>query len=211
MSFVAMEGIDGAGSETQTSLLKEFLERMNIPFLFVKSPDLDHPVGKLYDDYLHEKFDLNTEQVFLLCAIDVLNSVSRIEKGLEEGKVVIADRYITSTLAYRDAKGFPMEKGLKLIELLDYPKADLIIFLDIDPEISIKRKSMEKESLDFHEKDLDYLRRVRESYIKEMSRNILGKWIKIDGEKSKKEVHEEIIKSLKGHNILPGGIDIGTE
>lgn len=198
MPFIVLEGLDGAGTSTQSSLLKEFLKKRKTPFTFVKSPDLDHPVGRLYDDYLNEKFDLNTEQVFLLCAIDVLNSVPRIKKGLKEEKFVIADRYITATLAYRDAKGFPMDKGLKLIDILDFPKPDLIIFLDIDPETSIKRKSDQKRNLDLHEKDLDYLKRVRESYKKEISKNILGKWIVIDGDRgrSKKEIHEDILKVI---------------
>jgi dTMP kinase len=195
MPFIVIEGLDGSGGQTQTHFLKEYFEREGSPYTLVTSPDYDHDIGKLFDKYLHGKVELNTEQVFLLCCMDVLNSVKKI-KGLEEDKMVIADRYITSTLAYRDAAGFSIEKGMKIVEILDFPKPDAIIFLNISPETSMKRKLKEKESLDIHEKNKKYLSKVKESYQKQISNNILGKWFVIDGEKSKKEVHEEILRII---------------
>jgi len=199
MPFIVIEGLDGAGSQTQTDLLKEVFKMNKVPFSFVKSPDYKHPVGQLFSEYLTGKVDLTTEQVFLLCAMDVLNSVPKIKKGLKEGHFVIADRYITSTLAYNDAKGFSMSKGLKLIEPLDFPKADLIIFLDINPKTSMKRKMEEKGNLDIHEQDADYLRKVRESYRKEIDKNTMGKWVLIDGEKNIQTVSKEVMKLIKKH------------
>ena len=196
MPFIVIEGLDGSGGQTQTDFLKEYFEREGIPYTFVTSPDYEHDIGKLFDDYLHGRVELNTEQVFLLCSIDVLNSVKKIKKGLKEGKIVIADRYITSTLAYRDAGGFPLEKGMKLIEILDFPKPDVIIFLDINPETSVERKMKEKGSLDIHEKNKEYLSKVRESYKKQISGNILGKWTVVDGKSSKQEVHEKILRII---------------
>ena len=199
MPLIVIEGLDGSGGQTQTDFLKELFKLNKVPFSFVKSPDYKHAVGQLFSDYLAGKVDLTTEQVFLLCAADVLNSIPKIKKGLEQDHFVIADRYITSTLAYRDARGFPMSKGLKLIESLDFPKADLIIYLDIKPETSMKRKKGEKGSLDLHEQDVEYLRKVRKSYEKEIAKNIMGKWVVIDGEKSIENVNKEILKLIKKH------------
>jgi len=196
MPFVVIEGLDGSGGQTQTDFLKDFFQKNKIPFLFVKSPDYKHPVGQLFHEYLTGKVDLTTEQVFLLCAMDVWNSVSKIKRGLREGKMIIADRYITSTLAYRDAKGFTMSNGLKIVDILGFPSADLIIFLDIDPKTSAKRKLEEKGTLDLYEEDVDYLRRVKESYEKEIKKNIMGKWAVVNGEKSKEAVHKEILKLI---------------
>jgi len=196
MPFIVIEGLDGAGGQTQTNLLKEYFKKNHIPFLIVTSPDYSHPIGQLFDDYLHGKVDLSTEQVFLLCAIDVMNSIPKIKQGLSEGKIVVADRYITSTLAYRDADDFPLEKGIKLIEMLNFPRPNLIIFLDISPETSMQRKFNEKRSLDLHEKNKNYLKKVKESYKKEISNNILGKWVVVNGEKTKQEVHDQILNYL---------------
>lgn len=202
MPFIVLEGIDGAGGETQSNFLKEYFKERGIPSIFVASPFYEHPVGKLYKDYLNGKVDLSTEQVFLLCAIDVLNLVPKIKEGLKKGEVVVADRYITSTLAYRDAAGFPLEKGLEIVKMLDFPRADLIIFLDIKPETSVKRKLKEKGSLDLHEKNLEYLRKVRESYMKEISRKVLGEWVIINGEKEKEEVFKRVLEELKKRNFI---------
>jgi dTMP kinase len=194
--FCVIEGLDGAGGSTQTDFLKEFFEKKNIPHALVKSPDYETEIGKSIRDYLNGKFNLKPEQAFILFATDVLNSVPIIKKGLEEKKFVVADRYITSTIAYQCANDFSFESALKFVRLHEYPEADAIIFIDIKPETSMKRKMKENGKLDKHEKNLAFLRKVREFYLKEIKENILGKWFVIDGERSKKEVHEDILKVI---------------
>jgi len=196
LPFIAIEGLDGAGGQSQTELLKEYFANNNMPSVFVKSPDYDHPIGQLISDYLNEKFELSNDQAFLAFAVDVLNSVPKIETGLKGGKIVIADRYITSTIAYHCSRGFSFECALKLVELLKYPKADAIIFIDIKPETSMKRKMGEHGKLDRHEKDLEFLKKVRDFYFREINENVLGKWVVIDGERSKEEIHEDILKVI---------------
>jgi dTMP kinase len=200
MFFIVLEGLDGAGGSTQTNLLKEFFEKEKIPHIFVKSPEYETEIGQSIRDYLDGKIKLKTEQAFILFATDVLNSVSVIKKGLEEKKIVVADRYITSTIAYQCANDFPFESALKFVKSHDYPEADEIIFIDIKPETSIERKMKEHGKLDKHEKNLEFLRKVREFYQMEIEENILGKWFVIDGERDINEIHEdilEIINSLK--------------
>jgi len=196
LPFVVIEGLDGAGGQSQTELLKEYFTKNNILSVFVKSPNYENPVGRLISDYLNEKIDLSNEQAFLLFATDVLNSIPKIESGLRSKKIVIADRYITATIAYHCSRGLPLESATKLVESLKYPKADLIIFIDIKPETSMKRKIGENRELDKYEKDLKFLGKVREFYLKEIKENIMGKWVVIDGEKSKKEIHEDILKVI---------------
>ena len=196
MPFVVIEGLDGAGGSTQTDLLKEFFERKNIPHVFVKSPDYETEIGQSILDYLNGKIDLRPEQAFLLFASDVLNSVPMIRKGLEENKVVVTDRYITSTIAYQCARGFSFDSALKFVKSHEYPEADAIIFIDIKPETSIERKMKEHEKLDKHEKNLKLLRKVRSVYQKEIENKVLGKWFVVDGEKDIKKVHEDVLKVI---------------
>jgi len=196
MVFVVIEGLDGAGGQSQTELLKEYFAVNNIPVVFVKSPNYDHPIGRFISDYLNEKIELSNDQAFLAFAIDVLNSIPKIESGLKDGKIVIADRYITSTIAYHCSKGFSFECALKLVELLKYPEADKIIFIDIKPETSMKRKIGEQGKLDRHEKDLEFLKKVKEFYFREINENVLGKWVVIDGERDKDDIHDDILKVI---------------
>ncbi len=191
-----LEGLDGAGGETQTKLLKDYFIKNNIPSIFVRSPDYDHPIGKFIVDYLEGKFELTKHQAFLAFAIDVLNSVPRIKTGLREEKLVIADRYITSTIAYHCSRGISFQNAIDMVKRLDFPRADGIIFIDIKPETSMKRKTGENKKLDKYEKNLESLRKVREFYLKEIKENVLGKWVVIDGERSKKDIHQDILKVI---------------
>jgi dTMP kinase len=196
LPFVVIDGLDGSGKGTQTKLLIEHFKEKNIPFKFIKSPDYETPVGETYRKYLDGKFEMETDSIFLLVASDVMMSKPKIEKAIEEGKIIIAERYITATIAFQCANGLLYEKAIKLVELMEYPKPDLTIFIDVKPETGMKRKLSQEGKLDRHEKDLEFLRRVREFYLREIKENVLGKWVIIDGEKSKKEVHEDILKVI---------------
>jgi dTMP kinase len=197
MAFIVIEGIDGSGGETQTKLLKEFFERKGKKAIRIESPDPSTPVGEAYKMYLDEKFRMENDAIFLLCACDVIINRPLIEKAEKENKLVIADRYITSTIAYQGANGFPFEKALKLVELMKFPKADVIIFIDISPEVSMERKRREKGELDKHEKNIRYLTETKKFYKKEIERNVLGKWFVINGGQDIQAVHKEIIKIVE--------------
>ena len=196
MPFVVIDGLDGSGKGTQTKFLIEHFKENNIPFEFIKSPNYETPVGKTYRRYLDGEFEMKTDSVFLLVASDVIMNKPKIERATKEGKIIIAERYITATIAFQCANGFPYEKAIKLVELMEYPKPDLIIFINVKPETGMKRKFDEEGKLDRHEKDLEFLRKVREFYLREIKESVLGKWVVIDGERSKKEVHEDILKVI---------------
>jgi len=196
LPFVVIDGLDGSGKGTQTKFLIEHFKENNIPFEFIKSPNYETPVGKTYRRYLDGEFEMKTDSVFLLVASDVIMNKPKIERATKEGKIIIAERYITATIAFQCANGFPYEKAIKLVELMEYPKPDLIIFINVKPETGMKRKFDEEGKLDRHEKDLEFLRKVREFYLREIKESVLGKWVVIDGERSKKEVHEDILKVI---------------
>jgi len=204
MVFIVIEGIDGAGGETQSKLLKEFLEEKGFEVELLRYPDYEGSIGRLIHEFLHEKFELSPEVQFSLYATDMLKDRERIREALSKNKIVIADRYFTATLGYQCmSKGFPLEKGLKLAELFELPKPDLVIFLDVSPRTSIERKFKEKKSLDRHEVNEKFLEKVREGYLKLIEGNVFaGKWIRVNGEKSIEEVAEEVrnivMREIKG-------------
>ena len=197
MVFIVIEGLDGAGGETQTNLLLDYFNKIGKKAVKIESPNLNTPVGKAYREYLYEKFEMKNEAIFLLCACDVIINRKTIEENNEKGNIIIADRYITSTIAYQAANKFPFEKALKIVELIDFPKPDMIIYIDISPETSMRRKAKEKGNLDRHEKNLEYLKKVREFYKKEIDRNVLGKWFMVDGEQPIDKIHRDIVETIK--------------
>ncbi len=192
MTFIVIEGLDGCGGETQTELLKEYFKKKKIPHQLFRSPDYSTPIGKAIKSYLEGKLELDTEAAFILFASDTLLTSKKMGK-LRQSKLLIMDRYITSTIPYQVARGLKFDKGVKFVELMNYQKPDAIIYIDIKPETSMKRKKKEKGKLDYHEKKLGYLKRVRQVYLQEVDENVLGDWFLIDGERSIKEVHEDIL------------------
>ena len=196
MFFFVIEGLDGSGKGTQVKLLMDYFKEKSVPFKFIKSPNYETPVGKVYKKYLDEEIEMKADAVFLLLATDVIMNKPKIEKARKKGEVILAERYITSTIAFQCANGFPFKKAVRFIELMEYPKPDLIIFIDVRPEVGMKRK-LKQGKLDRHEKSLEFLKKVRKFYLREIKENILGKWVVVNGEKSIKDVQEKILKIIE--------------
>jgi len=190
--FIVIEGTDGAGIGTQTEILREKLMARN-HILFLRYPDYNSPVGKAIHDFLHERIKLSREIIFLIYAIDQLKDKERINKTLEKNKVVLADRYFTTNLAYQCTLGFDLDKALKFAEMFEMPKPDLAIFLKVSPEIGIKRKIKEKGKGDIYERDMEFQRKIGKKYEELIDKSIFAKeWVVVDGEKSIENVAEEI-------------------
>ena len=195
--LIVIEVIDGAGGQTQSNLLFDFLKSKKIPVEKLSYPDYGSPTGKFIDQYLHSEHELSVDVLFLLHTTDRVKDKEKINLFLREGKTVITDRWFTSTLAYQTAQGFDMKKAVDVGNILDIPKPDLVIYIKISPEISMKRKFGEKGYLDRMEKDGKFLGKVVKQYDYLAKNNVFGKWIVIDGEKTKEQVFAEIKKSVK--------------
>lgn len=194
--FIVFEGLDGAGTESLSRAFLNYFKRKKRAVKRIHYPDYREPIGKVIHKYLHQKYDFPVEIQFLLYFTDFVKDVEKINKWLKEGKIVIADRYFTSTLAYQGLRGFPQKEALNLARFFKLPKPDLIIYLKVSSGTSIKRKYREKRSLDRNEANKKFLTRLTKFYQKLIARQVFGKWIIIDGEKSVKEVFEEVKKIM---------------
>ena len=195
--LIAIEGIDGAGGETQSKMLIDYIRSRKIPCERVYYPEYGNPIGDFIHDYLHKKHDLPVDMQFLLYATDMVKDRDKVLEWVKHGKMVIADRYFTSLLAYQVMRGFPLESALRFADIFRLPKPDAILLLKISPEISIRRKKGEKRDLDRNESDRTLQRKISESYESLAKNQVWGSWFVIDGEKSKEEVFSQIRKVLR--------------
>ena len=193
---MVIEGIDGAGGETQSKKLLEYFRSGKIPAERIYYPEYGNPVGDFIHDYLHKKHELPVDMQFLLYATDMVKDKEKILNWLAQGKTVVADRYFTSVLAYQGMR-FPIENALKFAEIFSIPKPDIILFLKISPGTSIRRKKGEKEHLDRNESDRAFLEKVSASYENLIKSQVWSSWFVIDGEKSIEEVFSQIKKVLR--------------
>lgn len=178
--FFVIDGIDGSGTTTHCKLLANYLKQKKDVFL-TQEPS-SNEIGKLIGKFL--KTSLPAAVDALLFAADrVLHSIE-IKKALEEGKIVISDRYIESSICYQGVE-LDEEWICSLNKFAIVP--DLTIILDIDPEIGLKRK--EDTSVKFE--NVPFLTKVRELFLKRAKKM---KYPVINTSKPIEEVQTEIKK-----------------
>ena len=195
--FIVIEGIDGAGCETQgKNLLKILKGRKNpSPTTLIKYPDYERNVGKIIREFLYENKNLTVEQQFLLYSLQFLMDKKMIAEKRKNG-ILIADRYFTTTLCYQTLEGIKLEKALSFAEDFGIEKPDLVFYIKVDPDIAIKRKFCEQKEKNRREKDFDFIRKTYIQYEKLAQNQVWTKWVTINGNKSVDEVTKEIYNSL---------------
>ena len=199
--LVVFEGIDGSGTESQSKMLLERLRKDGRAAERIVYPDYDGFLGGLIRQFLDRKLELSPEMQFVLYAGDMVKDKEKINRWIEEGKVVICDRYFNSTISYQGIRGFPTPKAVRFAEDFGIPKPDVVIFLKISPEESARRKMGENGKLDRHEEDKLFLSQVNGQYQKMAEDNVFGQWFIIDGEKPKEEVFREVLSVIGGAGV----------
>ena len=183
--FICIEGLDGCGKTTQTKLLVERLQK-HYKAVYTAEPSRGKIGMFIREHCLHSKKRLSSVVEALLFAADRFEHLeNEVLPALKEGKLVISDRYVYSSLAYQGAAGLDLEWIKKINKHALEPH--LAIFIDVDPEIVIERLKREKSIME----NLETQRKVREVYMKFVEK---GELVKIDGNKIKKEVADEILK-----------------
>lgn len=193
--FIVIEGIDGAGCETQGKNIVKLLQSNKKTASLIKYPDYERNVGKLIKDFLYQNKNLSGEQQFLLYSLQFLMDKEIItEKRKKE--ILVADRYFTTTLCYQTLEGIRLEKALNFASDFGIEKPDLVFYIKVDPDIAIKRKFGEDKEKNRREKDFDFIRKTYIQYENLVKNQIWTKWVEIDGNKSIDEVTKEIYNKI---------------
>jgi dTMP kinase len=189
--FIVLEGLDGAGKSTQVDKITKYFNTKGIKTKFIHFPETESPIfGELIAQFLRGEFgsndQVNPHLVALLYAGDRNNSKEKIQQWLDEGYLVIADRYVFSNIAFQCAKLGTIHEQDRLANwILDMeynyfkiPQPDLSIFLDVPPSFTKKQLSQnrlgnDREYLngqtDIHEEDLNFQQQVRLIYMNQVA------------------------------------------
>jgi len=137
--FIAIEGIDGAGTTTQTKALSRRLEDRGQTVLATREPS-DGPIGMLLRDILHQRIaGVGQSAVALLFAADRMDHLKRtIAPALAAGQQVISDRYYHSSLAYQSQ--FDDWDWIAAINN-QAPPPDLTFILDLEVKEAMRRRA----------------------------------------------------------------------
>ena len=186
--LIVIEGIDGTGKGTQIDMLAKKMPNV----VFVKYPT---PKFGILTQYLERKTELSKKAVFLAFLADIADDQPRVQKLLDEGKTIIMDRYVLSTIAY-ELDEFGQDKAREIVKQIGLIKPDKIILLDIEINEAMKRKANQK-SPDRYEEDKKHLTKVRERFAQLYKERFLStNWHKVDTSKPINDVNSEIMRII---------------
>jgi len=198
--FITFEGPDGAGKSTQIEYLKEYLEDRGLEYLFTREPGGTRISEKIRDMLLDkENCDLTARTEALLYAASRAQLVEDvIQPALNEGKIVVSDRYIDSSIAYQ---GFGRDLGEKVTEINKFAvndlEPDLTFLLMISPD-DVKAR-LNQQNLDrLESEDFDFKKKVLEGF-ESVAEEFRFRVRVIDATLSKEEIRDRIIKEIEWH------------
>ena len=222
--FVVLEGLDGSGKSVQFQMLADYLHRHEIPLATADFPNYSGFYGKLVARYLNQEFgdvyEVDAHFSSILYAGDRLEAKPRLEKYLEEGRFLVANRYVGANLAYHSVK-LPAAKRPDFIEWvkeLEYrvhgiPREDLTIFLHAPVATAqqmVDRKATRNYTTarrDIHERNAQYLEEVSQQFL--WLCDAVPNWERLDVANNEtgeyfppQAIHERIIALLKNKSFL---------
>ncbi len=196
--FIAFEGVEGAGKGTQVRLAEEFLRSKGLDVMVTREPGGTELGEKLRGVLLDPKtgaVEARTEAL-LFAASRAQHAQTVIRPALAEGKVVICDRYIDSSLAYQGwARGLGEQDVLTLnVWATQGLFPDLVILLHVEPELGLLRSTeapdrMELEGGDFHAKVADAYLKIAEEHPE--------RFVVVDADRQPAEVFEGVKSALE--------------
>jgi dTMP kinase len=201
--FITLEGPDGSGKSTIMTLLSNYLKERNIDFITTREPGgtkIGEDIRRIILDKKNSRMYPETEAL-LYAASRGQHIHEKILPALKEGKIVLCERYLFSSLAYQ---GIARGLGIKEVKMVNdfaikgiYP--DLTLFFDVDPTKVLKRKTkksggdrLESEGENFH-------RKVYEGYLKLIKMYPENVQI-IDAKKSVEDTFDQTVQCVE--NIL---------
>lgn len=221
--LIIVEGTDCSGKETQTNLLIEKLNNINIPVEKFGFPNYESPTGKIIGgpylgkEYIGEGWfeegasNVDPKVASLYFTADRKYNIPVINELLNSGKNVVLDRYVFSNMAHQGGKIHDISERSKLYKwiedlefgLLELPKPDIAVFLHMPYEGACILKKDRKEGADQHEVSESHLRNAELAYV-EIANNYNFKTIEcMEGNAIKKidaigeEVYTYVSSKLK--------------
>ena len=198
--FISIEGPDGSGKSTQIEYIKKFFAQKNIDIVFTREPGGTAIGERIRDIILDNNFkemDYMTEAM-LYAASRAQHVAQVIRPALLEGKVVVCDRFVDSSIAYQ---GYGRHLGEAVAVINGYAVAecmpDITFLLKVDPTIGKNRIKENRDTEDRleHEK-MAFHREVYNGYL-ELERKNADRIVGIDASLGIEEIRDEIYRKLE--------------
>jgi dTMP kinase len=181
--LIAFEGLDQSGKQTQAEMLRDRLVDAGRLVRLLSFPAYDTAIGSELGKALQGDRDYGADVMQLLYVANRYEWKPQMERELQRGTVLICDRYLASSVAYGEALGLDPAWLLDMQKYL--PQPDITVLLDIEPGVSARRKTADR---DRYERDLALLGRVRDSYLRHASPG----WVRLDASRERDAVAVDV-------------------
>lgn len=192
MKIIVFEGLDKSGKFTQAELLAKELSERGYNVVKSEFHRYDTPTGELIRRFLDGEYAPNQLAIECIMAADKYAQMDWYKEIANETDVLILDRYIVSQIVYGKANGIDVDFTLNLLERL--PEPDFHFYLDVSPEVSMKRKGKHGDN-DKYEGDIEVLTKAREKYLQIMElEQDDNKAMILDGTLNPVDLHKEVLE-----------------
>ena len=182
--LVAFEGLDQSGKQTQAERLRDRLVEAGRMVRLLSFPAYDTAIGTELGRALQGDREYGPDVMQLLYVANRYEWKPQIEFELKRGTILICDRYLASSIAYGEAQGLD---AAWLVEIQKYlPQPDVTFLLDMDPQVSARRKTVDRDK---YERDLGLLGRVRASYTRQA---VSAGWTTLDANREREAVSADV-------------------
>jgi dTMP kinase len=198
--FISFEGIDGSGKSTQIQKLAKFLETLGFDVIITREPGGSTGGEEIRNLLLQgdvDRWSAETEiLLFTAARRDHLERV--ILPAMEDGKIVICDRFTDSTRMYQGMRGPNLRNLVDMLnEKIINCDPDLTIVIDIDPQISLKRaKSRETVEERFEDFGVEMQLNMRNGFI-ELAKEFSNRIEVVNGQQSVDDLAKDICSIVK--------------
>lgn len=151
--LIVFEGTDGTGKSTQLRLLGDYLQDKGHSILTTREPTEGHHGQKIRSLYMDRDRYSREEELELFLADRREHVQQVLAPALEQGKVILCDRYFLSTVAYQGARGFDPEHILELNHFAPDPDLALLFQVPLDTGLSRITSGRGEELNDFEQRD----------------------------------------------------------
>ena len=199
--FITIEGPEGSGKTTAVDTAVKELEKMGYQIVRTREPG-GTPIAEQIRNVILDKnntaMDQRTEAL-LYAASRRQHLVEKVWPALKEGKIVICDRYLDSSLAYQGgARGLGIDNILNVNNFAtEGTVPDLTLLFDLQPELGLARiaanSNREVNRLDLEK--LDFHRKVRETFL-ELAKRYPERFVVIDASQSREEVAKKTLEVM---------------
>ncbi len=214
--FFVIDGTDGSGKATQTKRLVERFQQEGFEVETISFPQYDRPTSGAIKEYLAGTYgtanDVSAYVGSMMYALDRYDGSFKIKQWLAEGKVVVADRFVSSNMGHQGCKiTDPDERTAYLkwndhleFEIFKLPRPTMTVVLAVSADIGSKlarqgAKEKTKVRGDIHEHDINHLRASEETY-REIAQRFEGfhliECVHNDSLRDRDDIHNEIWQTV---------------